>query len=240
MFPISDATLPLSKIADYWSGEIRPQVSRLELLKLLESAWWRGEFVAQEGASRLSLIRYLYTSSDDFIFVVGDEPDPRETELPDGSVERDTRPLVRVPSTEAEDWNGTNCRGALEDLAARTPVAEIPALASVFAGIYLSHVEFFSWLERKGYARPTFWAPTKAKDIASQGHAGTKSSKRRGQTPIKRERVIREMLNEIEQGILSLAAIMHHVARFCMSVERARATDPTSCIGVRPLAVRRV
>jgi hypothetical protein len=37
-----------------------------------------------------------------------------------------------------------------------------------------------------------------------------------------------------------LAAIMHHVARFCMSVERARASDPTSWIGVRPLAVRRV
>src|ERR1700722_15703838 len=33
---------------------------------------------------------------------------------------------------------------------------------------------------------------------------------------------------------------MHHVARFCMSVERARASDPTSWIGVRPFAVRRV
>jgi len=34
-----------------------------------------------------------------------------------------------------------------------------------------------------------------------------------------------------------LAVIMRHMARFCMSVERARAGDPTSWIGVRPLAV---
>ena len=38
----------------------------------------------------------------------------------------------------------------------------------------------------------------------------------------------------------ALAAIMHHVARFCTSVERARAGDPTGWIGVRPLAVQRV
>jgi hypothetical protein len=31
-----------------------------------------------------------------------------------------------------------------------------------------------------------------------------------------------------------------HVARFCMSVERVRAGDPTSWIGVRPLAVQRI
>jgi hypothetical protein len=30
------------------------------------------------------------------------------------------------------------------------------------------------------------------------------------------------------------------VARFCMSVERVRAGDPTSWIGVRPLAVQRI
>jgi hypothetical protein len=38
----------------------------------------------------------------------------------------------------------------------------------------------------------------------------------------------------------SLAAIMHHVARFCTSVEWVRAGDPTGWIGVRQLAVQRV
>ena len=33
---------------------------------------------------------------------------------------------------------------------------------------------------------------------------------------------------------------MHHVTRFCMSVERVRAGDPTGWIGVRPLAVQRI
>jgi hypothetical protein len=38
-------------------------------------------------------------------------------------------------------------------------------------------------------------------------------------------------------SLFTLAVIMRHMARFCMSVERARAGDPTSWIGVRPLAV---
>ena|SRR5271170_3575116 len=37
-----------------------------------------------------------------------------------------------------------------------------------------------------------------------------------------------------------LAVIMHDVARFCTSGERARAGDPTGWIGVRQLAVQRV
>jgi hypothetical protein len=38
----------------------------------------------------------------------------------------------------------------------------------------------------------------------------------------------------------ALAAIMHEVAHFCRSVERACGGGPTRWIGVMPLAVRRV
>jgi hypothetical protein len=118
MFPISDATLSLSRIADYWSREIRPHASALELLKLLESAWWRGEFVTQEGASRLSLIRHLYNSSNDYVFTAGEESGPPDIERPDGILEVNVRPRIRVPSTETEAWNDRDCALAYEDLAA--------------------------------------------------------------------------------------------------------------------------
>jgi hypothetical protein len=39
---------------------------------------------------------------------------------------------------------------------------------------------------------------------------------------------------------VALAAIMHEVAHFCRSVERACAGGPSRWIGVMPLAVRRV
>jgi len=51
------------------------------------------------------------------------------------------------------------------------------------------------------------------------------------------ETVITSLGREPTSGLVVLAVIMRHMARFCMSVERARAGDPTSWIGVRPLAV---
>jgi hypothetical protein len=81
MFPISDDTMSFSNIADYWSREIKPSASVLELLKELERAWWRGEIVGETGLTRLNLIRYLFKSTDDFgiVFVVDDQPGPPET-----------------------------------------------------------------------------------------------------------------------------------------------------------------
>jgi hypothetical protein len=207
MFPISDATLPLPKIADYWSREIRPHASSRELLIQLESAWWRGEIVAAAGASRLALIRHLYESSGDFVFVVPNEPDPRQTERPDGEVEVDLRSLVRVPSTEPASWNDGDCALAYRDLAAATsPLSDLPEFAATFAGICLSHPEFIRWLERRRFNRPKFWVPIESRDDPPQrGASSNLPRRRRGPSPVKRESVVRAMLNEIEQGTLKTA-----------------------------------
>jgi Bacterial regulatory proteins, gntR family len=206
MFPISDATLSLSRIADYWSREIRPHASALELLKLLESAWWRGEFVTQEGASRLSLIRHLYNSSNDYVFTAGEESGPPDIERPDGIVEVNVRPRIRVPSTETEAWNDRDCALAYEDLAARPLLADLPTFAPTFAGICLSHREFIRWLERRPrpYDRPTFWAPSESNDKESRSNVSIGSARKRGRKPVKRERVRQAMLNDIEQGNLTV------------------------------------
>jgi hypothetical protein len=206
MFPISDATLPLSRIADYWSREIWPPASRVELLKQLESAWWRGEIIAQGGASRLGLIRQLYKSSNDFVFIIRDEPDPPLTEHQDGTVDVDLRPRIRVPSTETEAWNDRDCALAYEDLAARPLLADLPTLAPIFAGIYLSHREFIRWLERRPrpYHRPTFWAPLESNEEESRSNVSIGRVKKRGRRPEKLERVRQAMINDIEQGNLTV------------------------------------
>jgi hypothetical protein len=205
MFPISDATLSLSKIADYWSREIKPGASRLELLKLLESAWWREEFVPQVGASRLTLIRHLYRASNDFVFILPDAPDVPEMELEDGAVEVDLRPTIMVPSPESEAWNDADCALAYEDMAARPLLADLPAYATIFDGIHLSHQEFVRWLQRRPhpYRRPTFWAPVESENDASPRSTTAAATRRRGKRPSKRDRVIHVMRNEIAEGRLT-------------------------------------
>jgi len=82
MFPIADETLSFSEIADYWSREIRPPASDLELLQALSAAWWRGQIVGKTALTRLKLIRYLFghAPDHDLIFVVGDQTGPPEIE----------------------------------------------------------------------------------------------------------------------------------------------------------------
>jgi hypothetical protein len=67
MFPIpSEQKLSYVAIANYWSREIRPSASPEELRDVLAKAWWRGELIAANGSSRLSVLREYYLRSADF------------------------------------------------------------------------------------------------------------------------------------------------------------------------------
>lgn len=99
MFPISDDTLTFREIANYWSGEIKPSVSSTDLLRLLESAWWRGEIVGETALTRLKLLRFVFESPENFdvVVLVGEEPGPSETEqMRNGDVSVDLRPRIRT------------------------------------------------------------------------------------------------------------------------------------------------
>jgi hypothetical protein len=173
MFPIADETLSFSEIADYWSREIRPPASDLELLRVLESAWWRGEIVGETALTRLKLIRFLFGHAPDLdlIFMIGDEPGPPEIEdTADGSVEVDLRPRLTVPSADPATWNDTNCATAYEALAKAQRLITDPTVGPALRGIGLSHQEFFNWLAACGYHSPTFWRTVRA-DADAQGTA---------------------------------------------------------------------
>jgi hypothetical protein len=71
MFPIpSGRKLTFVEIAKYWSREVTPPASPQELRDVISKAWWRGELVAANGSSRLSVLRGYYLRSADFIAFV--------------------------------------------------------------------------------------------------------------------------------------------------------------------------
>jgi hypothetical protein len=212
MFPISDDKLSFSRIANFWSREIKPPASAFELLNLLESAWWRGEIIGEAAVSRLQLIQHLFKSTHDFgvVVVVGDQPGLPETkELPDGTVEVDLRPRVNVPSTDTDAWNDTNCAPAYQILAATSSLASDPAIAPVLCAIKLSRHEFTQWLVRSGYYLPTFWRIETNNDAPGSaqrpGNRLVGSAGRRGPRPNKRQQVKDAMWGDLQQNRCSVA-----------------------------------
>jgi len=78
-----------------------------------------------------------------------------------------------------------------------------------------------------------------AKKIMSRQEGHFLDFKRITIMPAKLTRTMSAFANA-DGGELFLARIMHDARHFCMSVEQARASDPTGRIVVRQLAVRRV
>ena len=170
MFPIAKTALSLLEISDYWSREIRPSASSNELLSTLVGAWWLGEFRGDSIHSRLQLLKIMFTSKyrDDLgiVFIVGDDPGPAGVELPDGPLEIDVRPQIRVPSSDIDIWDEDASRDAFHDLAeVRAEVTKVSSIDSYrefavsLASIKLTHEEFNTWCTKRGYDKPKFWKP---------------------------------------------------------------------------------
>ena len=122
MFPIpSGRKLSFFEICKYWSREIKPSASSQELRITLSKAWWRGELVAENGPSRLNLLRGIYSTRADFIaFIIPDETEPPQTKpLDDGLVEVFLRVRLPLPNSDSDTWTETNCVEAFEAIAGR-------------------------------------------------------------------------------------------------------------------------
>jgi hypothetical protein len=186
MFPLSDNALSLREISRYWSREIKPSASVLELLIRLESAWWRGELVAETALTRLNLLRHLFKSTYDsgLVFVVDDQSSqPEIKELPDGNVQVDLSPIITVPCADTEVWNDANCALAYESLAGTPLLVDDPVIGPVLSGIKLTHETFIKWLILKRYPLPTFWGTIEANDdvlLSAQAESTPEQRSKRG------------------------------------------------------------
>jgi hypothetical protein len=168
MFPIAEPRLSLSKISNYWSRAIEPPASQNELLKVLESAWWLGEFCGDSAISRLELLKGMFKSMrhrDDLgiVFVEGkgvDEPPPKK--LPDGRLLVDVPHRIYLPSADPDAWTEDSCNEAFRALARTSSMESYPDITPGLAFIELTYDEFTSWLEGRGYDKPKFWRPPSA------------------------------------------------------------------------------
>jgi hypothetical protein len=174
MFPISSKRrLSFTKIADYWSREIRARP--LELLNELCAAWWRGELAAASGPSRADVFQSLYQlCSDRIAFATPDSPDPPlGRELSGGSLEVIRPVRIPLPNVQFDSWDDTNWKAvfeavadAWEDLSSLLEDAEHVA-EPIVAGLELTEAVFTGWITAKGYSKPNFWASGEEKDQAS-------------------------------------------------------------------------
>jgi hypothetical protein len=159
MFPISEQTLPFIDIAQYWSREIYPRASPLELRDTMSKAWWRGELVPANGPSRVNLLRALYAKCTDHIaFAIPGLPEPPISRSLEDGGEVVFR-LVRVPLPNAlpDTWTDAICAEAFDAIAERWDEKVFSLLVHEVPFIVLTRSEFIQWIEKCGYKRPTFW-----------------------------------------------------------------------------------
>jgi hypothetical protein len=177
MFPVAKDKLSFIDISDLWSRDTKT-APPLEVLELLEGAWWRGEIKGTAARTRVQLLQEMFTSLGErpdlgIAFVrEGDQPPPQVTELPDGFADIDIRHLIPVPRAEVGAWNEQMCEEAFDALARTSSTDSYPDLAPFFASIELSFEEFDGWREARGSPKPRFWASLAAPNLR-QGVAET-------------------------------------------------------------------
>jgi hypothetical protein len=178
MFPIAKDKLSFIAISHYWAREIQPPASAMELLALLEQAWWLGEILGVSAASRLQLLQNMFQAMRGqhdlgIVFVQGeDQAEPAEaTELEDGGALVDLRPRIPVSAGNVSDWDERACEPAFQALAQTSSTRHYPDVAPCLAAIELTHEEFFNWCETRGFTKPTFWCTSaKSSSLPKSNH----------------------------------------------------------------------
>jgi len=162
MWPIREARLSLSKIADYWSREISPPASQRDLIAELIKAYWRGELQLTGITGRLRLLRSLHEGfRDQIAFAVQDCPEPEQFEsLPDGGGQLIRPVRVPIPPGDSSTWSEGDCADAFEALAQEwewMPDDILERALPGFAGAELAREQFIGWIGPKGFPAPRFW-----------------------------------------------------------------------------------
>jgi hypothetical protein len=181
MFPITKDKLSFIEIADYWARDPGPSTSEMELLALLEQAWWLGEIPGVTAVSRLQLLQGMFQAMRDrhdleIVFVQGDHTAPTVvTELEDGGALVDLRPRIPVPMGDICGWDEQTCEAAFRALAQTSSTKHYPDFAPALGGIELAHQDFFNLCKMRGYAEPTFWR--------SSAKSSSQQKSKRGRPP---------------------------------------------------------
>jgi hypothetical protein len=155
----AEQTLSVFEISKYWSSQIKHAASPQELRDEIGKAWWRGELIAANGSSRLSVLRGYYLRSVHFVaFAFPNAEEPAQWESVGEGVIEFVRPLrVPLPNAKPDTWTEANCAPAF-DAIARGWKEDISPSAPTFLDIVLTSSEFFRWVGASGYERPTFWS----------------------------------------------------------------------------------
>lgn len=124
LFTTSDPLASLEEIAE--ELERVYGFPKNKIFALLLGGYWRGCFDNKEveGPNRLQILKVLHDvhpAQNDFIFAYENQKQPAtHKDLPDGGCSVDTRPYLKVPHANTENWTTENCQKAFEELASES------------------------------------------------------------------------------------------------------------------------
>lgn len=201
----ADRYLTLDEIADDWSREIQPPRSKNELATELCKAWWRGEFEATRGSTRLGMLQNCFRNrfADLHFWIEGASEPQTVWEQSDGGAVVDLTPILPIPSATPESWTDGECKAAYEIIAEYWGSHNFDIMGSLVAqGIFLSEPDFTKWIEKVGHTRPGFWAPSRP-GVCSQPptvKVALKSASRRGRSSVKRDAAMKKLRALLDDG----------------------------------------
>ena len=168
----ADQYLTLLQIADDWSREIQPPRSKHELTNELGKAWWRGEFVATRGPTRLAVLQSCFRNRHaDLLFWLKGACEPQTVwEQSDGGAVVLLTPVLPVPNAVPESWSDDDCGAAYDVIVEGWGSDEFRMMEPfVTIPIHLSETDFTKWIGQVGHTRPDFWvaAPSSAAEHVS-------------------------------------------------------------------------
>ncbi len=215
----ADQYLTLLQIADDWSREIQPPRSKHELTNELGKAFWRGEFQASTGPTRLKVLQSCFSRrQSELLFWVQGECEPQTVwEQDDESAVVDLTPVLPVPSSTPDSWTDRECRAAYEVIAEYWGNPDFNIMEPfVTLGVFLSEPDFTKWASEAGHTRPDFWVrtpldvvcaePEPPKDV-SQAPQRNVGMRKRGPKPKVLNRVKDAMRADIRSGKFTIEAL---------------------------------
>jgi hypothetical protein len=170
MYPLSAEELAVGELVQHWHRSIPEHPPTKELYSVLLQAYWKGELKIHPPSTsktieRVRVLRVLhsyvckYSQSQDLeiaFYEREDELPPETVELPDGSVEWDSRTRIRLPH-DRKHWLPDMEARAFEQLE-KLEYEQYPLRAlTVFRAASVDRDVFGRLCDLRGWPRPSFW-----------------------------------------------------------------------------------